>query len=136
MVVVSCKPNRYRKNAQLNKKSARRPSIGDKQKTSRPEGCSLTFWTDWLLTEEKAIYFFPSIRWRLELDNKRAPRVRELFCYKSFFISLTTWPISGRINLFIASLTAPVEPGVEKTPLFFTTPAIARESIAAEPISS
>jgi hypothetical protein len=45
------------------KKSARRPLIGDKQKMSRLEGCSLTFRTDWLLT---------SSRWRLELDNSQS----------------------------------------------------------------
>ncbi len=38
------------------KKSARRPPIGDKHKTSRREGCSLAFLTDWLVT---------SSRWRL-----------------------------------------------------------------------
>jgi hypothetical protein len=38
------------------------PFIGDKHKTSRLEGFTLTFWTDWLMT---------SSRWRSKLDNTK-----------------------------------------------------------------
>jgi hypothetical protein len=47
----------------FHEKSLMRPFIGDKHKTSRQEGCFLTFLTDWLVT---------SSRWRLKLDNSRS----------------------------------------------------------------
>ena len=46
---------------------------------------------------------------------------------KSFCNSPTTCPNSGKINLFIASFTAPDEPGVQKTALFPMTPALAEK---------
>ena len=59
-----------------------------------------------------------------------------MFISSLFFNSLTTCPSSGKINLFIANLTAPDDPGVQKTALLPITPAMARDRIAAEPISS
>ncbi|MRX74051.1 hypothetical protein GJU40_18165 [Bacillus lacus] len=47
------------------KKSGRRPLSPDKHKTSRNEGCYLTFWPDWLMT---------STGWRLELDKPKSGR--------------------------------------------------------------
>ncbi len=52
-----------------------------------------------------------------------------------FLISLTTCASSGSINFSMASLTAPVDPGMEKMAVFEFVPAIALDMNAAEPIS-
>ena len=59
----------------------------------------------------------------------------EYYLYVHLFISRTICASSGKINFSIASETAPVEPGVEKITVCCAMPAMALESIAAEPIS-
>jgi hypothetical protein len=51
-------------------------------------------------------------------------------------ISRTACPSSGRISAFSASFTACGEPGIAKTIIPRYVPAVARDSIAALPISS
>ena len=59
---------------------------------------------------------------------------RGVFSY--LFNSLTIWLSSFNINLFIASLTAPDDPGITKMALFWYMPAVARDKMAADPMSS
>ncbi len=56
--------------------------------------------------------------------------------YRSFRISLTICPNSGKMSFSMANLTAPDDPGMANTAVFIDTPAIALLRIAAEPISS
>lgn len=73
-------------------------------------------------------------RGTLSGNSKQRQSVRLSIFYSR--ACLTMCPASGKISFSMQAFTALGEPGMQKNALPFATPAIARDSKAAEPISS